>query len=197
MRTSWSSVVATLAVCLLALSVSALEAQDTEKRWELHVKLGSQTYLNDLDPDPGSASLGGLHIGYNLSNRSMVGLHSASAGYEIQYFDGTTDEEYVNSLLLTYRYSFRVATPLRPYLEAGLGTADPIIGFDDGRKGAFTFALGLKWFFRDKWSVFVESRGVSRSQDDTADIVELLLGARGGDVTVSSNEFTIGVSRLF
>ena len=60
-----------------------LEAQSVEKKsWEIHVKFGSQTYLNELDPDPGSAPLGGFLIGYNLSNRSMLGIHSASAGYE-------------------------------------------------------------------------------------------------------------------
>ena len=122
-------------------SARGIEAQNVEKKsWEIHIKLGSQTYLNELDPDPGSASLGGFLIGYNLSDRSMIGLHSASAIYQIQYIDGTTDEEYVNSFLLIYRHRFRVQKALQPYLEAGLGSADPIIGYDTGSKPAFTFA---------------------------------------------------------
>ena len=188
-------VIAFFAICLF--SVRGVEAQNVEKkRWEIHIKLGSQTYLNELDPDPGSAGLGGFLIGYNLSNRSMLGLHSASAGYQIQYIDGTTDEEYVNSFLLTYRYRFRVEKPLQPYLEAGLGSADPIIGYDTGSKPAFTFALGALWRFHDKWAISLESRGVSWSQDDTPDIAEIL-GIEGESVTVSSNEFTLGVGYLF
>ncbi len=97
-------------VCFVITLFSArgVEAQSVEKKnWEIHIKLGSQSYLNELNPDPGSAALGGVLIGYNLSDRSMVGLHSASASYQIQYLDGTTDEEYVNSFLLLYRYRFR------------------------------------------------------------------------------------------
>jgi len=187
-------VLAFFALCLF--STRGVEAQDVTKRGEIHIKLGSQTYLNELIPDPGSAGLGGLLLGYNLSNRSMIGLHSASAGYQIQYLDGTTDEEYVNSFLLIYRYRFRVEKPLQPYLEAGLGSADPIIGYDTGSKPAFTFALGALYRFHNKWAVSFESRGVSWSQDDTTDTAEIL-GIVGESVTVSSNEFTLGVGYLF
>ena len=42
-----------------------IEAQNAEKKsWEIHIKLGSQTYLNELDPDPGSASLGSRRVCY-------------------------------------------------------------------------------------------------------------------------------------
>ena len=190
----------TLVIAFFAISLFSargIEAQNVEKKsWEIHIKLGSQTYLNELDPDPGSASLGGFLIGYNLSDRSMIGLHSASASYQIQYLDGTTDEEYVNSFLLLYRYRFRVQKALQPYLEAGLGAADPIIGYDTGSKPAFTFALGALWRFHDKWAVSLESRGVSWSQDNTPDVAEVF-GAEGESVTVSSNEFTVGIGYLF
>lgn len=174
----------------LLLVATASTAQDLAKKWELHLKLGSQTYLNTLDPDPGSAALGGLHLGYNLSNRSMFGIHSATAGYEITYFDGSTESKSVNSFLFTYRYSFRVEKKFRPYLEGGGGIVDPIIGYDTGKKAALTLALGAKYWFASKWSFFIESRGVGWMQDDTFNV-------QGYDIEVASNEFTIGVSRLF
>lgn len=183
-------------IALFAFTTIA-HAQDTSKKWELHLKLGSQTYLNSLDPDPGSAGLGGLHLGYNISSRSMVGLHSASAGYKITYFDGRTESKSVNSFLLTFRYGFRAEKKLRPYLEGGLGMADPIIGYDTGKKPALSFALGAKYWFASKWSLFLESRGISWMQDDTNDVAEVLFGADGSDISAGSNEFTIGIGRLF
>ena len=188
-------VVAFFAISLF--SARGVEAQNVEKKnWEIHIKLGSQTYLNELNPDPGSAALGGFLIGYNLSDRSMIGLHSASAGYQIQYTDGTTDEEWVNSFLLLYRHRFRVQNALQPYLEAGLGSADPIISYDTGSKPAVTFALGALWRFHDKLAISLESRGVSWSQDDTPDVAEFF-GVVGESITVSSNEFTLGIGYLF
>ena len=188
-------VIAFLVASLFA--ARGLEAQSVEKKsWEIHVKFGSQTYLNELDPDPGNAPLGGFLIGYNLSNRSMIGLHSASAGYQIEYLDGTTDEEYVNSFLLVYRYRFRVQKPFQPYLQVGLGASDPIIGYDTDSKPAFTFALGALWHFHDKWAISLESRGVSWSQDNALDIAEVF-GAEGESTTVGSNEFTLGIGYLF
>ena len=120
--------------------------------WESHVKFGTQTYMNELTPDPGSAGLGGFVIGYRLSDRSVVGASYATAGYEIQYFNGTTDETQVGSLLLTYQYRFRSQKKFQPYLDAGAGIADPIIGYDTGVKGAFTFALGALWKFSHRWA---------------------------------------------
>ena len=196
-----SSVTLFLFICAFSLTTLNAQAQQTApqtaKRWELHLKFGSQSYLNELDPDPGSASLGGFLVGYHFSDRSMIGLHSASLRVQIQYVDGTTEEEYVNSFLLIYRYAFRVQKPFQPYLEAGVGTADPIIGYDTGSKPAFTLALGALWRFHDKWAASLESRGVSWSQDNASDLGELLLGVEGEPVTVSSNEFTIGVGYLF
>ncbi len=165
--------------------------------WESHVKFGTQTYMNELTPDPGSAGLGGFVIGYRLSDRSVVGASYATAGYEIQYFNGTTDETQVGSLLLTYQYRFRSQKKFQPYLDAGAGIADPIIGYDTGVKGAFTFALGALWKFSHRWAATIESRGVSWSQDDTPDVAELLLGTEGSSVSVASNEFTVGVGYLW
>ena len=54
-------VIAFLVASLFA--ARGLEAQSVEKKsWEIHVKFGSQTYLNELDPDPGNAPLGGFTL---------------------------------------------------------------------------------------------------------------------------------------
>ena len=127
----------------------------------------------------------------------MIGLSYATAAYEIGYRDGSTDKTNVGTILFTYRYSFRVEKATRPYLEMGIGLADPIIGYDSGVKGAFTFAWGLKRVFREKWAWSIENRGVYWSQDDTSDITEAILGIEGDNVTVASNEFSIGISRFF
>jgi hypothetical protein len=161
-----------------------------KNRLDVSTKFGIQTYFNDLEPDPGSAGLIGLYIGYKVSRRSMIGLSYATAGYEIEYGDGSTDKTNVGTLLLSYRYSFRVEKPTQPFIEIGFGLADPIIGYDTGTKGAFTFAWGLKRVFKEKWAWSIESRGIYWSQDDTWQV-------EGDKVTVASNEFSIGISRMF
>ena len=132
-------------VILLFLPYFATAEEEQSSRWkgwEFHVKVGAQTYINGLGPDPGSAGLGGFAIGYRLSDRSVIGASYATADYEIQYLNGTSDEQQVASLLLTYKYRFRPQQNFQPYLDAGAGVADPIIGYDTGAKGALTFALG-------------------------------------------------------
>ena len=117
-------------VCLcLAVSVDVMTEAEQEKPsrwkgWESHLKIGSQTYLNELNPDPGSAPLAGFLIGRQLSGRSFVGVSFASAGYEITYLSGTTDEKQVGSFLIVYQFRFRQGHRFRPYLDAGLGVAD-------------------------------------------------------------------------
>ena len=168
-----------------------------KNRLDVSTKFGTQTYFNDLDPDPGSAGLIGFYIGYKVSKHSMIGLSYATAGYEIEYGDGSTDKTNVGTILFAYRYSFRIEKPTQPFLEIGIGLADPIIGYDSGVKGAFTFAWGLKRVFREKWALSIENRGIYWSQDDTPDVVEAILGIEGDNVTVASNEFSIGISRMF
>ena len=190
-------VLAVIAVSLLPVVTVAEEEKPSRwNGWESHLRFGTQTYLNELDPDPGSAGLAGILIGYRLSDRSVIGASYATAGYEIRYFDGTTEEKQVGSLLLTYQHRFRSQQKFQPYLDAGAGIADPIIGYDTGAKGAFTFALGALWKFNDKWAATIESRGVSWSQDDTPDVAELF-GAEGSSVSVASNEFTLGIGYLW
>lgn len=85
------------ALAVVAVSVPCLAVAEEEEqasrwhRWESHLKIGTQTYVNELDPDPGSAGLTWLLIGYRLSNRSMIGASYATAGYEITYFDGRSE----------------------------------------------------------------------------------------------------------
>ena len=189
-----------IAVVLLFLPSWAIAEGETKPSrwagWESHVKFGTQTYMNELEPDPGSAGLGGFLIGYRLSDRSLIGASYGTAAYEIQYLDGTTEAKQVGSLLLTYQYRFRSQRKFQPYLDAGAGIADPIIGYDTGVKGAFTFALGALWKFNEKWAATLESRGVSWSQDDTPDVAEFF-GAEGSSVTVASNEFTLGIGYMW
>ncbi len=73
--------------------------------------------------------------------------------------------------------------------------ADPIIGYDKGAKFAFGVALGADYRFKNKWSAFIESRGVSWSQDNRADTI--IFSLEGELVTISSSEFTIGAGYAF
>lgn len=173
-------------VCaILVLCLPSLAEQEVPsfRKWESHFKVGTQSYVNEISPDPGTAGMYGLLAAYRLSPRSMIGASYAAASYRIG-----VREEFVGTLLLFYRYSWRVDKKFRPYLDAGAGIADPILGYDSGAKGAVTFALGGAWWFNPHWGIAVESRGVSWSQDDT-------FLFEGSSITVGSNEFTLSLCR--
>ena len=176
-----------LCAILVLSSSSLLLAEEGEPlpSFESHFKIGVQRYGNDIDPDPGLAGLGGFFIGHRLSNRSMVGISYAAASYRLG-----TQEETVSSLLLLYRYAFRVDKKTQPHVDVGVGLADPILGYDTGTKGAFTFSTGTIWRVSPPWAIAFETRAVYWSQDDT-------FLFEGSPVVIVSNEFTLGLCRSF
>lgn len=202
-----AQVVVVLVWGMLAQDALAQDVKPT--RWESHFRLGSQTYMNELTPDPGSAGLFGLAVLYALSPRSFVGGGWRSAAYEITYEEarpgriGKTESEATSSLLAFYHFRFRPGQKFRPYLEAGLGGSDPIIGYDEGMKFAVGLSLGLLWKLANKWALTIETRGLSWSQDDTADVIEALSLAiddvrmETETVSVGANQFTLGAVYLW
>ena len=74
-----------LVVVLFSSLVVAEEAEKPSRwaKWESHVKIGWQTYANELTPDPGSAGLFGFLVGHRLSDRSMIGVSYAAASYQL------------------------------------------------------------------------------------------------------------------
>ena len=194
-----SSQVQRLAAAIALAAALVAGSAHAQGRLEVDVAVGTQTYLNDLDPDPGSAGTFAVGVAWQLTGPHSVWARYASAAYEISYFDGSTEAEAVGNILAGYRYTFRHEQILRPYLEIGIGASDPIIGFDTGSKSAGAAAFGLQWL---KWregmtGVFIEYRSVAWDQDDTPDVAEFLLGVQGDDVGVQSAEFTVGLIGRF
>ena len=95
----------------------------------------------------------------------------------------------MGDIFATYRYSWRAGKPTRIYIEAGLGASDPIPLYDTGTKFAFTAALGVKRFIGERFSLGLESRGVSFTQKES------LLSTQ--NVTAAINEFSIVLGYLF
>ncbi len=196
-----------LGLILAASPIWAIEHEEKPKSkwsgWESHVRIGSQTYLNEFTDDPGSAPLVAYFIGYHLSDHSVIGVNLGLASYEItqtkmnperSLIERRDKEEVVGSILGIYQYRFRVQEKFQPYLEGGLGVADPVIGYDKGMKFAASFALGAFWRFNEKWAASIESRGVYWDQDNTSDFI---FEIDGEDVSITSSEFSIGIGYLF
>ena len=178
------------------------ETQTKSSRWdglELHVKFGSQAYLDKPGSDADNATMASLAIGFRPSDRSFVGVSYATASYEYFYVGrgrrkplaaltiGNTSYKWVESFLLHYQYRLRSGREFQPYLDAGLGVTDSMLEYDDGAKGAFTVALGALWRFDDRWAATLESRGVYWSQDNT-----YVNDDRA--ITTGSSQFTLGIA---
>ena len=86
-------------------------------------------------------------------------------------------------------FFWRAGKPTRIYIEAGLGASDPIPLYDTGTKFAFTAALGVKRFIGERFSLGLESRGVSFTQKES------LLSTQ--NVTAAINEFSLVLGYLF
>ena len=183
----------------LSVSFFAVDEVSAQARWEVAVAVGSQTYLNDIEPDPGSAGAYALGVIWQWQGPHHVWARYASATYEVSFLDGSTKDESVGNMLAGYRYTFQHEKPLHPYVEIGIGTSDPIIGFETGAKSAGTAAIGLQWvrWRAGKTGVFAEYRSVAWDQDDTADVAEVLLGVEGEDTGIQSAEFMLGLVARF
>lgn len=172
-------------VLALPLLAQGASAPLSPIRWELHGKIGTQRYHNEMSPHPGTAPMYGSLLGYRFSERSLIGVSVALAAYEFSFF-GATFEEEVASILLLYRRYWRVDQRFQPYVDSGGGWSDPVLGYDSGAKGAFTVAIGVIWRPSPRWGVAVENRGGAWLQD----------GAflfKGDTITVGSSELSLGL----
>ena len=176
-------------VAILFLAFQSVHAQDQAKRIEVFLALGGHTILNNLEPSPpGTTGYVGGQLIYNLTASQAIGVRYGAAAYEIISSLGSI-ETWMGDIFATYRYSWRAGKPTRIYIEAGLGASDPIPLSDTGAKFAYTAALGVKRFIGERFSLGLESRGVSFTQKES------LLSAQ--DVTVSINEFSLVLGYLF
>ena len=130
----------------------------------------------------------GAQLIYNLTATQAIGGRYGAAAYEITSSLGST-ETYMGDIFATYRYSWRAGKPTRIYIEAGLGASDSIPLYDTGTKFAFTAALGVKRFIGERFSLGLESRGVSFTQKES------LLSTQ--NVTAAINEFSLVLGYLF
>ncbi len=174
---------------ILFLTLQGVHAQDQAKRIEVFLALSGHTILNDMEPSPpGTAGYVGGQLIYNLTATQAIGVRYGAAAYEITSSLGST-ETWMGDIFATYRYSWRAGKPTRIYIEAGLGASDPIPLYDTGTKFAFTAALGVKRFIGERFSLGLESRGVSFTQKES------LLSAQ--NVTAAINEFSLVLGYLF
>ena len=88
-------------------------------------------------------------------------LRRVGANYD---YEGERYSTWVSDLYATYRYGWRKRKPLRIYSEVGLGVSGAIHPYDTGGKFAMCFAVGLKRFVHQNFSLGLESRGVGFTQ---------------------------------
>lgn len=176
-------------ISIFVFSVCNVQAQDQAGRVEVSLSLGGHTILNEMQPAaPGmTAYLGGQLI-YNLTATQAIGVRYGAAAYEISNALGS-EEAWMGDIFATYRYSWRAGKPTRIYLEAGVGASDPIPLYDTGVKFAFTAAVGVKRFMGQRFSLGLESRGVSFIQKESVISTQ--------NVTAAINEFSLVLGYLF
>ncbi len=174
---------------ILFFSLQNVQAQDQAGRVEVSFSLGGHTILNDMEPSPPgmTAYLGGQLI-YNLTETQAIGVRYGAAAYEISSNLGNA-EAWMGDIFAAYRYSWRAGKPTRIYLEAGLGVSDPIPLYDTGVKFAFTAAVGVKRFIGQRFSLGLETRGVSFVQKENT--------LSSQNVTAAINEFSLVLGYLF
>ena len=170
------------------LGLQSVHAQDHFGRIEAFLALGRHVVLNDnLDPPvPGSRGYGSYRLFYHLTETQSIGLHYGGTRYDSDGLDGG-DEEWVDDFYATYRHSWRKRQPLRIYFEVGLGVSDAIPPYDTGSKPALAFAIGIKRFIGQHFSMSLESRGVGFTQKKNED----------ADEVMAINEFTLVLGYLF
>ena len=190
---------------MLFLPLQKCDAQDQKGRVEAFFALGRHFVLNDhIDPrveTPDSDGYMSVHLLYNFTETQSVGVRYGGADYsglphrvgENYVLEGVRYSAWVKDLYATYRYSWRKRKPLRIYFEAGLGASGAIRPYDTGVKFALSFAVGLRRFIGQHWSLGLESRGVGFIQEQY-----LPPGSReDANVTIAANEFTAILGYMF
>jgi len=153
------SFIATLVLMILSLLVlyhtDDAYAQDQFKRAEAFFTMGTHVELNALDDlglQDNKMYLAG-HLLYNFSATQSIGVKFGRTAHPaIEWF-------------ATYRYSWRQRQLTRIYCEVGLGANEPLEPFfNKGMQFSMAFAVGIKRFLGEHWSLSLESRGVGFTQ---------------------------------
>ena len=153
-------------------------AQDQFRRAEVFLAMGRHVELNELD-DLGSRDnklyLAG-HLLYNFSETQSIGVRFGRTAHPaIEWF-------------ATYRHSWRQRQPTRIYFGVGLGASESLEPFyGGGMRFSMAFAVGIKRFLGQHWSLSLESRGVGFTQGEN----EL------AEETMVINELTFALGYLF
>ena len=172
----WSGVL--LALSILTNPLYAEEPEGISKlsnSLELVLGGGTHRYAEDIDPHPGTASLGTSLFGYHTTDRSMIGVRYSLSQYTTQRVvtvtgrsgdtltlsSGEKESWKVFSAFVLYRRSFRIRKPVQPYFDIGLGAASNYAGYEGGRKFASSISVGANWRFASHWVVAFEARGIA------------------------------------
>ena len=163
---------------ILFLPLQKGDAQDQEGRAEVFLAMGRHVELNELDdlgPRDNKMYLAG-HLLYNFSETQSIGVRfGRTAHSKIEWF-------------AIYRHSWRQRQPTRIYFGVGLGASESLETFyGGGMRFSMSFAVGIKRFLGEHWSLGLESRGVGFTQKKDPFT----------DETVTVNELTFALGYLF
>ena len=167
-----------MSIVLVLCRTDDAHAQDQFKHAEVFLAMGRHVELNELD-DLGSRDnkmyLAG-HLLYNFSETQSIGVRfGRTAHSKIEWF-------------ATYRHSWRQRQPTRIYFGVGLGASESLETFyGGGMRFSMSFAVGIKRFLGEHWSLGLESRGVGFTQKKDPFT----------DETVTVNELTFALGYLF
>lgn len=144
-----------LPIVLVLCRTDDAHAQDQFKRAEASLAMGRHVEINALDDfglHDNKMYLAG-HLLYNFSATQSIGVRFGRTAHpRIEWF-------------ATYRYNWRQRQPTRIYFEVGLGANEPLESFfNKGMRFSMAFAVGIKRFLGEHWSLSLESRGVGFTQ---------------------------------
>ncbi len=167
-----------LSIVLVLCRTDDAHAQDHFKRAEVFLAMGRHVELNELDdlgPQDNKMYLAG-HLLYNFSETQAIGVRfGRTAHSKIEWF-------------ATYRHSWRQRQPTRIYFGVGLGASESLETFyGGGMRFSMSFAVGIKRFLGEHWSLGLESRGVGFTQKKDPFTDEI----------VTVNELTFALGYLF
>ena len=175
----YRAIVFIFAMLSFTFLLHSAHAQDQFRRPEVFFAAGNHAPLNEL-VDLGLRARNKLylagHLLYNFFETQSIGVRFGRTAHPaIEWF-------------ATYRYSWRQRQPTRIYFEVGLGASEPLEPFfNKGMRFSMAFAVGIKRFLGEHWSLGLESRGVGFTQKkDTFT-----------DETVTVNELTFALGYLF
>ena len=140
---------------ILFLPLQKGDAQDQEGRAEVFLAMGTHVEINALDDlglQDNKMYLAG-HLLYNFSAMQSIGVRFGRTAHPaIEWF-------------ATYRYNWRQRQPTRIYFGVGLGASESLETFyGGGMRFSMSFAVGIKRFLGEHWSLSLESRGVGFTQ---------------------------------